>query len=294
MGKDLFESSDLVKKLFKTASESTGMDLEALLFEGTPEELKQTDKAQVAITLHNLAAARYLEEQGIVAQLVAGHSLGEFAALAYAGVISEEDLFPLVKARGALMAQAAANLDRSAGDPGMAAVIGQDPYMVAEKIKAAGVKDLYVANFNSPKQLVLAGTAAGIQGGEPVCKELGARRYLPLKVSGPFHSPLMQEAAEGFKAVLEKISFSDPQLKVFSNVTGKAITSGEEAKELAVSQIVSPVQWIKEEEAILAEGPDQIIEAGPGTVLAGLWKAFNSEMKCHPGGAVDSIENIQE
>lgn len=294
MGKDLYESSNKVKELFKVASDSTGMDLQKLLFEGTEEDLKQTDKTQIAVTLVNMASALVLEEKGIKADLVAGHSLGEFAALAYAGVISKEDLFPLVKARGELMAKAASELDRSAGDPGMAAVISRDMAPVMEAVKSANVDGLYVANYNSPGQVVLAGTAAGIEAGEALCKDAGARRYIVLKVSGPFHSPLMQAAADAFKEKLEAVEFQDPKLPVYSNVTGELITSGAEAKKFAVEQIVSSVLWTKEEEAFAASGVERIIEAGPGTVLAGLWKAFNSDIPCFGAGTLEQIENISQ
>ncbi|WP_028972725.1 ACP S-malonyltransferase [Spirochaeta cellobiosiphila] len=294
MGKDLYEASKEVRDLFQLASDRCHIDTKALLFEGTDEELKATDKAQLAITLHNIAAAVYLRSVGIEADIVAGHSLGEFAALTYAGVLDYEAVFPLVQNRGLLMAKASENIDKSNGAPGMAAVIGLDPDVLASELLTANIEGLYVANFNSPKQLVLSGTAEGITKGQSFCKDLGARRYLPLKVSGPFHSPLMSEAASDFEAYIKDINFKDPNLSLYSNVTGAKIEKGSEAKDLAVKQIVSSVQWVKEEQAILNEGINRIVEVGPGSVLSGLWKAFNSDIKCHLAGTVESVMNIQE
>ncbi len=202
MGKDLWEKSDEVKKLFKTASESTSLDLEKLLFEGSAEDLKATDKTQVAITLVNVASALLLKEKGIESDVAAGFSLGEVAALWDAGIISSEDLFPLVSARGKIMEKVSRSLDTPAGSPGMAAVIGMDYDKIDGIIKSENLEELYIANYNSPVQIVLSGTDSALNKGEAVFKENGARRFIRLKVSGPFHCPLMKDAETEYAEVL--------------------------------------------------------------------------------------------
>ena len=292
MGRDLWEKSSEVKKLFRTASESTSMDLEKLLFEGSAEDLKATDKTQVAITLVNVASALLLKEKGIESSIAAGFSLGEVSALWDAGIISSEDLFPLVSARGKIMEKVSRSLDTPEGSPGMAAVIGLDYDKVDSIIKGENLADLYIANYNSPVQIVLSGTDSALNAGEKIFKENGVRRFIRLKVSGPFHCPLMKDAETEYAEVLDKFTFSDPVKKVFSNVTGAEIKSGEEARKLCSKQLTSAVLWVKEEEAVINLGIDKCFETGPGTVLGGLWKAVGGEMKCHPAGTVEAIEAL--
>lgn len=293
MGKDFFDASPRVRELFQLASDTTKIDTRRLLFEGTDEELKETVNTQIAITLVNLASAAVLKERGIEAQGAAGFSLGEYAALVYTGVIAEADIFPLVKQRGEFMAKAAASLDRSAGDPGMAAVIGLSPEKVEETLAAAKIPDLFGANFNSPAQVVISGTAAGLKAGEEALKAAGARRIITLKVSGPFHSPLLKQASLDLAGVLAKVEFKDPVKTLYSNVTGQKITTGAQARDLAVQQVIAPVRWTTEEAALLADGYQRLIEAGPGEVLTGLWKSFNSDLTVSPAGKLDLIAEIK-
>ncbi len=292
MGKDLWEYSDKVKKMFTEASESTSIDLKKLLFEGTEDDLKATDKTQVAITLVNVAAATLLKDKGIESRLCAGFSLGEVSALWDAGIISSEDLFPLVSARGRIMEKVSRSLDTPKGSPGMAAVIGLDYDRTESIIKSENLQDLYIANYNSPVQIVLSGTDESLLKGEEVFKEKGARRFIRLKVSGPFHCPLMKEAELEYREVLEGFRFNNPVKKVFSNVTGEEISSGDMAKELCSRQLISGVLWVKEENALTALKPDRCLEVGPGSVLAGLWKAAGGEPVCIPCGTLENISNI--
>jgi [acyl-carrier-protein] S-malonyltransferase len=205
-----------------------------------------------------------------------------------AGIISMEDCFTLVKYRGVAMQEAADALATTGGEsPGMAAVIGLAPERVEALIaewKAGGKADgsdtaagalahLYAANFNSPRQTVVSGTAAALTLAEERFKAAGARRVIRLQVAGPFHSPLIAGAAENFRPVLEGLNVRDPTLPFFSNVTGKRVSSGAEAKKLALAQITNPVRWTDEEKAIQDAGiVDCALEAGPGKVLQGLWK----------------------
>lgn len=292
MGKDLWEASDKVKDLFRLASEASGMELTKLLFEGSEEELKATDKTQVAVTLVNVAAGLACRERGIEPDGVAGFSLGEYTALYEAGIIRLEDLFPIVKARGLLMEKASRSADTAGGRAGMAAVIGMGFAEARETLRSLEGEQVYLANYSSPQQIVLSGTAEGLAKAESVFKASGAKRFIVLKVSGPFHSPLLEEARLGLEETLAKHTFSDPVKPVFSNVTGRRITSGAEAKELCVRQVVSTVLWVEEEQSIVADGFQRCLEVGPGSVLAGLWKAFSKDLPCIAAGKLEEIAKI--
>ncbi len=292
MGKDLWEASPKVKELFQRASDITRMDLRRLLFEGSEEELKATDKTQVAITLVNVAAAELCRERGIAADGAAGFSLGEYTALYQAGVLRMEDLFPVVKARGELMEKASRAADAAGGRTGMAAVIGLGYQEAQKALEAAAAPQVYLANYNSPKQIVLSGAAAGLEKAEESFKAAGARRYIMLKVSGPFHSPLLEQAASGLAEVLAGVEFRDPERPVYSNVTGGAVRSGAEARELCVRQVTSTVRWVDEERRILEDGFQRCLEVGPGSVLAGLWKSFSDQVPCLPAGKLEEIQKL--
>jgi len=278
MAMDLLDC-DAVKSLFNTASEVFGKDVKEMLISDA-DNLKRTDVSQPAITVANLAAAEFLKSKGFTPAACAGFSLGEYSALVCAGVISVADCFRLIKARGEAMQKTCDNLrEASGGDssaaPGMAAVVGLAPATIEELIakwSKEGLKDLYPANINSPKQLAVSGTAAALASAETRFKEAGARRVIRLQVAGPFHSPLMADATEAFRPALEAVTFHDPLIAVFSNVTGKKINSGEEAKKLALQQITSPVRWVEEEASIASGGYEACLEVGPGKVLQGLWK----------------------
>jgi [acyl-carrier-protein] S-malonyltransferase len=272
--------------------------MKALLGEPDAETLKRTDVSQPAITLANLAAAAYLREKGVEPSGCAGFSLGEYAALAVAGVIGAEDCFLLVRERGKAM-QAAADRLRAGGEgqPGMAAVMGLAPEQVESLIAAwrqeGGLTDLCAANFNSPRQTVVSGTAAALAEGTRRFTEAGARRVVPLAVAGPFHSPLMDGAAEAFRPFLEKVPFKDPRIPFYSNVSGRLESSGEEIKALALAHITSPVRWTGEEAAIQGTGGfDACLEAGPGKVLQGLWKDTGSSIPCFGAGTAGDINEV--
>jgi [acyl-carrier-protein] S-malonyltransferase len=288
MALDLYEASAAVKKLFTLASEILGRDMQKTLAESSEEELKKTDTAQGAVTLANLAAATFLSERGITAAMTAGHSLGEYAALCTAGVLSVEACFSLVGARGRAMA---ANTSAPEGS-GMMAVLGLDGEEVERLIAAwreDGLTELHAANFNAKRQTVVSGTAAALIEGERRFKEAGARRVLPLRVAGPFHSPLMQDASAAFAAFVQEQDFLDPKIPVFSNVTGCRIVSGAEARALAVRQITEPVRWTAVEAALAALAPDAVFEAGPGKVLQGLWVDTGTPPPCRPAGKASDL-----
>ena len=295
----LTAGGEAVKKLFDTASAVFENDPEAMMNLDS-ETLKRTDISQPAITLANLSAAAFLAAQGWEPKACAGFSLGEYAALVCAGVISTEDCFRLVKARGKAMQRSADRQREAAGGdvsaaPGMAAVIGLSPEQAEAFItrwSAEGLKDLYAANINSPRQLVISGSAAALAAAETRFKEAGARRVLRLQVAGPFHSPLIADAAEAFRPHLEAVVFGDPKIPLYSNVTGRRVSSGEEAKKNCLLQITSPVRWVDVEAAIAGCGLSACLEAGPGKVLQGLWKDSGSEIPCYAAGTAEDIGKI--
>ena len=289
MAKDLWEASHSVRELFQQASDASGMDTQKLLFDSTAQELKATDRTQVAITLANLCSSAVLREKGARMEGCAGFSLGEYAALSEAGVVRLEDVFPIVKTRGELMEKAARTLDSGAGAPGMAAVLGIPAEKVASTVEALSGSEVYISNHNSPVQMVVSGTAAGLAIAEQALKAAGAKRFVRLQVSGPFHSPLMAEARTAFDEALRSYTFSDPRIPVYSNVTGGLIRTGAEARELCGRQLVSMVRWVSVEESLLGDGFDRFFEAGPGTVLAGLLRALRPEAMCAAAGTLEGI-----
>ncbi len=285
MAKDFYETSKSVRELFKVASDAASMDLKKLLFESDEETLKQTKNTQIAMVVADAAAALSAREHGVIPAGSAGFSVGEWPALAEAGIISNYDMFRLVAERGRLMDEAG---NRSGGST-MSAVLYLSPEKIEATIAEAGLKQCWIANYNSPVQCVISGTEADISIAEEKLRQAGAKRVIRLKVSGAFHSPIMQEAYEAFKQLVDATTFSDPKIDIYSNVTGKKMKSGTEAKKFASLQIISPVRWIEEEANIAADGFDQCLETGPGTVLCGLWKASGSPIPCIPAGTLDAL-----
>lgn len=288
MGKDLYDTDADVRRLFEEASDITRIDLAALIFSGKEEDLKRTDNAQLAIALVDASASLALRKRGVRAEGTAGFSLGEWAALAEAGVVTFQEMIRLVAERGKLMDEAG----RRSGGSSMSAVLGLQPDAIEAALKAAGVADAWIANYNAPGQSVLSGTEAGLAAAEEAVKAAGAKRAIRLKVSGAFHSPVMRYAYDGFKELLTDVAFADPAMAFYSNVTGGRVATGAELKSLAAEQIISPVRWIDEEKAMLADGYDRLLEAGPGTVLAGLWKSAGLEPPVVPAGTREQIEAV--
>jgi len=281
------DGSTGVRALFDLASDLLGSDIRKLL-NSDAEVLKRTDVSQVAITVASLAAVRALSSRGIKPSACAGFSLGEYPALAVTGVISEADAIRLTIERGRIMQKVA----EASGSAGMSAVLGLSPVAVDQVIMTGlangtfKANSIFAANYNSPLQTVISGTEESLVAAEVAFKAAGARRAIRLKVAGPFHSPLMIKAGEEFAKVLESVTFADPAIPLFSNVTGKRITSGAEAKKCAVAHISSPVRWTEEEEAIAALmasiSETELVEVGPGKVLSGLWADSKQAGSCKP------------
>lgn len=266
MGKDLNEQSSTAQELFREADALLNVPLSRLCFEGPEEELRQTKNTQPAIFLHSTALARsYRGPRGAMA---AGHSLGEYSALVYAGALTWEDGLRLVRLRGELMQQA--GVDR----PGtMAAIIGLDPKTVVdacEKASEAGV--VQAANFNSPGQIVISGSVPGVRRAMELAKERGAKLVKELPVSGAFHSPLMESAQEGLKEALENTPIRDASIPVYANVTAQPVRDADGIRRLLLRQLTSPVRWEESVVAMAADGASTFVEIGPGKVLQGLIK----------------------
>jgi len=292
MGKDMYEADVLVKQLFELAADSSGLDLKSILFSENTDELTKTDNLQAAMTLVNLSASLLLKKRGVSVQGCAGFSLGEFAALAESGIVSTEDVFRIVAERGKVMQKACNSLSATGTETGMMAVVGMSAEKITEALNEEGIEGVYPANHNSPVQLVLSGFKSGLDQASAVLKEKGARRVIALKVAGPFHSPLMKEAADNFDVWLQNITFNNPSIDFFSNVTAQKETDGNTIKSLCREQLLSPVRWVEEQQAIHASGYETIIECGPGKVLSGLWKSSGLETKCVFTSTVAQIDKI--
>jgi [acyl-carrier-protein] S-malonyltransferase len=284
MAHDFYDSSAEIKDLFEFASETVKIDLKKLIFEGTEEDLKKTINTQLSVALAARSAARALKSKGITAQGCGGFSLGEWPALVEAGVITEESLFKALKVRGELMDKAVEKLGKPAG---MSAIMFLDPEKIVNTLRENNLTDVYPANFNSPVQVVISGLEASLAQAEELLKAAGAKKVIRLRVSGPFHSPLIQYAQDGLREYLQDIPFADPKINFYANVNGKTITSGAEAKECAIQQVTGAVRWTDEEASMKADGYDRVLEVGPGTVLQGLWKSAGNAPVCQSAGTID-------
>lgn len=272
MGKDLYENSAAARKVFETANRVLGYNIADLCFNGTEEDLMKTINSQPCILTVSLAALEaFREKVNIEVQCSAGHSLGEYAALYAAGVADLETILKLIQKRANLMNEAA---EKTSG--AMAAVLGLDNETVINLTKE--MKNVYVANFNSPGQVVITGDKEEISSSLDKFKAAGAKRVIPLAVSGAFHSPLMKTAGEEFVSFVEQFEFSDANINVYTNVDAKATQEAKDFKNKLPLQIYSSVLWTQTINNIESEGIHNFIEIGPGKVLAGLNKKINPEI----------------
>jgi [acyl-carrier-protein] S-malonyltransferase len=300
MVKDIAEAYPCAKKVIDDVSSIINLDMAKLMWESDMETLSRSDNSQIAITTASIAIMAALKEKGVEASAAMGFSLGEFPALYAAGVLSFEDVIKVVRQRGLIMQKVCEEIaaKNEGHAPGMSAVLGLPPEKVKEVV--ANIPDAYAANMNSKVQTVVSGTFDALEKVEAAAKEAGARRSVRLKVAGPFHSPLMQDAAVEFEKVLADVTFNDPKIHLFSNVTGKEVTKGDEAKSSAVLHLTHPVLWT-DEEAVLAsiiesEGGFEnwkIYEPGPGSVLSGLWgkTEYAEKLSCESVNTVETIPN---
>lgn len=277
MGKDLYDNYPQARELFEKANEILGFRITDILFAGSDEDLKQTKVTQPAVFLHSVVRAICLGEE-FKPDMVAGHSLGEFSALVAAGALSFEDGLRLVSKR-ALAMQAACEQQPST----MAAVLGLEDAKVVEVLGEVEDEVVVAANFNCPGQLVISGTIAGVERACELLKAAGAKRALPLKVGGAFHSPLMEPAREELAKAIEETPFAVPRCPIYQNVTASAVTNPDEIKVNLIAQLTAPVRWTECVQAMVADGATHFTELGPGNVLQGLVK------KIATGVAAESI-----
>jgi len=269
MGKDLADSFPVAHQVFEEANDALGFDLAALCFNGPEEDLKLTANTQPAILSHSIAALRVLEQEtGLKPQLVAGHSLGEYSALVCSGALAFADAVRTVRQRGTFMQEAV-----PVGQGAMAAIMGLDNEQLAKVCSEAAQGDVVSpANFNSPGQVVIAGSSAAVERACELAKAAGAKRALPLPVSAPFHCALMQPAAERLQTVLAGVPVAELRVPVVTNVEAAANSDAGRVVELLVRQVCAPVRWTDSVEAMAAAGVERCIEIGPGKVLSGLIK----------------------
>ncbi|WP_353722533.1 ACP S-malonyltransferase [Dyadobacter sp. 676] len=272
MGLDLYQSSDSAKALFEKANEILGFEITKIMFEGTEEELKQTNVTQPAIFIHSVILAKINPD--FSPNMVAGHSLGEFSALVAAGALSFEDGLSLVAKRAAAM-QKACEIRPST----MAAILGLADHVI-EEICASITDEIVVpANYNCPGQVVISGTIEGVERANELLKAAGAKRALVLPVGGAFHSPLMEPAREELAAAINAAQFEPPICPVYQNVNAKPATEVTVIKENLISQLTAPVRWTQSVEQMVADGAEVFVESGPGKVLQGLVKKIASTVE---------------
>jgi [acyl-carrier-protein] S-malonyltransferase len=288
MGKDLYDSFDSIKVLFKQADAAVGFPLSRICFEGPEEELRKTSNAQpalVAVSIACLKAAQEVAGKTLPAPIfMAGHSLGEYTALAAANAIDFGTAVYLAKERGRLMYEA--GLKR----PGrMMAMMGIEEAVLAEICQQTGT---VIANINSPGQLVISGASENITKAAELAKARGGVRAIPLQVSGAFHSPLMQPAVDGMTQVLAKVTFKDPAVPIIANVTAQPLTSASQIKDELLKQLCSGVQWQRSVEYMLKQGASKFIEIGPGKVLAGLIKRISRDVETVNIGDVTAVKGL--
>ncbi|MGM0948529.1 MAG: ACP S-malonyltransferase [Bacillota bacterium] len=287
MGKELYEQVPAAKRLFDEADETLETKLSSLIFEGDTEELTLTYNAQPALLTTSIAVLEKFKESGITPDFTAGHSLGEYSALVASGALSFKDAVYTVRKRGEYMNEAV-----PAGEGAMAAILGMDAEalkQVTDKVTEEGHL-VQLANLNCPGQIVISGTAKGVELASERAKENGAKRAIPLEVSGPFHSELMKPAAEKLKEVLDSCDINDADVPVISNVSANVMTDKAEIKEKLIEQLYSPVRFEESINKLIAEGVTTFIEIGPGKVLSGLVKKVNRRLKTIAVSDPETIE----
>lgn len=289
MGRDVYEAVPNSRAVFQKGDEVLGFPLSQLIFEGPDNELKQTVNTQPSLLTASVAYLEALNEKGLTADYVAGHSLGEYSALVAAGVLSYEDAVRLVRLRGQFMEEAVPG-----GQGAMAAVLGAEREALGELCKKiseeSGIVEL--ANVNCPGQIVVSGSQAGINAVVERVKEAGGKRAIPLEVSGPFHSSMMKAAAERLADELNNVTFNAPTVPVVVNVTAAPVTDPEEIRQLLVRQVYSPVLWQDSIEWLVANGVDTFFEIGSGSVLAGLIRKIDKTVKVININSLESVQTV--
>lgn len=283
MGRDLYENIPVCREMIDLASQASGVSMPELLFEEN-DRLNVTEYTQIAMLAVSVAALKALEEKGIHADVTAGLSLGEYGALVAAGVLTAEDAFALVRKRGIFMQEAVPE------GGAMAAVLGSDAETI-ERICRETEGQVSVANYNCPGQIVITGEESAVAAAGEALKAAGAKRVLPLKVSGPFHSPMLKKASEQLKEALADVELHEMKIPYLTNVTGDYVKDISEVKELLETQVCASVRWQQSVEKMIADGVDTFVEIGPGRTLTGFLRKIDRSVK---GYNVDKLEDLEK
>ncbi|TMN23544.1 ACP S-malonyltransferase [Lentibacillus cibarius] len=288
MGKALYDEYPEVRKLFDKADELLGNELTTLMFEGPKEKLTETENTQPALLLTGVAVHQLLINENIQPVMAAGHSLGEYSALVASGAMSFEEALPLVATRGRLMEEAFPK-----GKGSMAAVLGMSREAIEQAIEQLDEDEVVdIANLNCPGQIVISGSKEGIDAAAELLKENGAKRVMPLNVSGPFHSRLMKPANEQFAKELDQTTFRNADIPVYANVTAEPVTDKNMVKDLLIRQLYSPVRFEESVRHMINEGVDAFVELGTGKVLSGLVRKIDRKTKTFAIQDPDSLNDF--
>lgn len=288
MGKDIYENYEVARKIYDKATEISGIDVKKICFEGPEEELNKTENTQIAILTTSLAILEVLKERKIQADIAVGLSLGEYGALIYSGIISFEDGISLIKKRGYYMGNLLPNEEFA-----MSAVIGLNSKNIEEicsQISKQG-KFIVPANYNCSVQTVISGDRYAIEEATEKLKEAGAKKVIPLKTSGPFHTIKLERAKEEYEKELEKVKFNNGKIKVIKNIDGSYYSRTDNKKEILANHIISPVRFDKAIQLMKEENIDEYIEIGPGKALTGFIKKDNKEAKTYNIFNLETLEN---
>lgn len=285
MGKDFYEQLPVSRQMFDLASKASGLDVAELCFEEN-DKINITEYTQIAMLTVEVAILKALEEKGIKPDVTAGLSLGEYGAMTAAGVMKPEDVFRVVRKRGIYMQEAV-----PVGGA-MSAVIGLDTAQI-ETICERTEGTVSIANYNCPGQTAITGEAEAVKKASEQLMEAGAKRCIPLNVSGPFHSPLLAGAGEKLSKELESVPVQDITIPYLANVTADYVTDKDSVKELLVKQISSPVRWQQSVERMIADGTDTFIEIGPGKTLTGFMRRINKEVKAVNIERTEDLEKLE-
>lgn len=284
MGKEFYDNFQAAKDVYEMASEAARLDVAKLCFEAeSADRLNQTAYTQIAMLTTEAAILAVLKDQGIVADAAAGLSLGEYGAILAAEVMAPADVFALIKKRGTYMQEAV-----PVGGA-MAAVLGLDGMTVKEVCEKT-FGEVFVANYNCPGQIVITGETGAVDRASAACKEAGAKRVIPLKVSGPFHSPLLQDAGQKLAKDLAKVAVRTPKIGYLSNVTADYVTDPEKIRSLLALQVCHPVCWQQTIERLIADGADEFVEIGPGKSLNGFMRKINRDVT---SVSIDKLEDMK-
>ncbi|GAB3793800.1 ACP S-malonyltransferase [Virgibacillus kimchii] len=287
MGKSFYDQDESVKAIYNEANRLLDKDITKLMFEGPADLLTETENAQPALLLSSIAVHKLLIKEGVKPVMTIGHSLGEYSALVAAGSISLEEALPLVAARGRLMEEAFPK-----GQGTMAAVLGMKQEEIEEVIAKVDKGAVDLANINCPGQIVISGAKEGVEEAAVLLKEAGAKRVLPLNVSGPFHSRLMKSANNAFAKHLDEVTIKDATIPVYANVSAQPVTGRKEIKDLLIKQLYSPVRFEASIRNMMESGVDAFVEVGNGKVLSGLVKKIHRRTKTFAIQDADSLNDF--